>query len=219
VSSIETPPKRSYDARARRERAEQERGATRARVIEAASRLFVANGYTGTTMADIARDAGVAIQSVYAAARSKADLIQAAIERAVAGDEQEVLVHQRPPALAISEERDPVRQVRLIAELICEIQERSGPLQAAYRQAAAIDPKVASHLDAEHRRRLESFGAVLRMLPPDSLRHPIQDCIDTAWATASPEVFLLLRNVRGWDWDRIRAWLTLTLIDLLLTAP
>ncbi|MDT4919818.1 MAG: hypothetical protein QOI15_720, partial [Pseudonocardiales bacterium] len=126
--------KRPYDARRRRARAEEERRATRGRVIEAATRLFVANGYTGTTMADIAREAGVAMQSVYTAGRSKADLLHAAVERAVAGDDADVLVHQRPVFAALAAEPDPARQVQLIADLICEIQQRSAPIQAAYRE-------------------------------------------------------------------------------------
>lgn len=210
--------KRPYDARRRRERAERERRATRARVIDAATRLFVANGYTGTTMADIAGEAGVAMQSVYTAGRSKADLLHAAVERAVAGDDADVLVHRRPVFAALAAEPDPVRQVRLIADLICEIQERSAPIQAAYRQAAAIDATVAASLQDEHRRRHESFGAIIAMLPADRLRRSPEECTDTVWAIASAEVFLLLRGVRGWSWGDIRAWLRRTLAEVLL-AP
>ena len=185
-------------------------------MIEAATRLFVANGYTGTTMAGIAREAGVAMQSVYTAGRSKADLLQAAVERAVAGDDADVLVHQRPVFAALSAEPDPVRQVHLIAELICEIQQRSAPIQAAYREAAAIDPTVAASLADEHRRRHESFGAIIGMLPADRLRQSPEECTDTVWAVASAEVLLLLRTVRGWSWAEIQQWLPRTLVDLLL---
>ena len=217
MSSDPLPDKRPYDARRRRERAQEERRATRNRVIEAASRLFVANGYTGTTMAEIAREAGVAMQSVYAAGRSKADLLHAAVDRAVAGDDQDVLVQDRPTFTSIAAERDPVRQVHLLAELICDIQERSAPIQAAYRQAAAVDSTVAASVEAAHRRRLEAFGAAIRMLPEDRLRYSPQECTDTVWAVASSEVFLLLLNVRGWSWAEIRPWLARTLVDLLLT--
>jgi AcrR family transcriptional regulator len=208
--------KRPYDARRRRARAEEERRATRRRVIEAATRLFVANGYTGTTMADIAREAGVAMQSVYTAGRSKADLLHAAVERAVAGDDADVLVHQRPAFAALAAEPDPARQVQLIADLICEIHQRSAPIQAAYRQAAAIDATVAASLEDEHRRRHESFGAIIAMLPADRLRQSPDKCTDTVWAVASAEVFLLLRTVRGWGWGDIRKWLRTTLVDVLL---
>lgn len=208
--------KRPYDARKRRERAEQERQATQSRVIEAAVRLFSAKGYKGTTMADIAAEAGVAIQSVYTAGRSKAELLQAAVQRSVAGDDQEVLVHQRPAFATLAAETDPELQVRLAARLTCDIQERSELMQAAQREAAALDPAVAAGLDAAHRWRLETFRAVLDMVPEERLRYSPEASADTAWAVASAEVFLLLRRVRGWSWDQIREWLARTLVDLLL---
>ena len=208
--------KRPYDARKRRQRAEQERRATRIRVIQAATRLFEANGYRGTTMADIAREAGVAMQSVYAAGRSKADLLNAAVGHAVAGDDQEVLLHDRPAFAAVAAEPDPVRQVGIIAELICQVQERSEPMQVAQREAAAADPSVATSLDAAHRLRLETFRAIIAMLPEDQLRSTPEASADTAWAVASAEVFQLLRRVRDWSWDEIRSWLARTLADALL---
>lgn len=210
--------RRTYDATSRRKRAEDERRATRARVVHAATELFVRNGYTGTTMADIAREAGVAMQSVYSAGRSKADLLQAAVQRAVAGDDAEVLVHQRPAYAAAAAEPDPVRQVHLLADLTCEVHQRSAPIQTALRQAAAIDEAVARTLAEEHRRRLETFNAIVRMFPADRLKYSPEQCADTAWAVASAEVFILLRTIRGWSWDEIRQWLRRTLVDLLLDA-
>ncbi len=216
MSSGTNGTKRPYDARRRRERAEEERQATQSRVIEAAIRLFSAKGYKGTTMADIAAEAGVAIQSVYTAGRSKADLLQAAVQRSVAGDDQEVLVHQRPPFLALAAETDPELQVRLAASLICDIQERSEPMQAAQREAAALDPVVAAGLVAAHRKRRETVRALIGMVPEERLRSSPEASTDTAWAVASAEVFLLLRRVQEWSWDQIREWLARTLVDLLL---
>jgi AcrR family transcriptional regulator len=216
MSTREGDAKRPYDARKRRQRAEQERRATRTRVIEAATRLFEANGYRGTTMADIAREAGVAMQSVYTAGRGKADLLNAAVGLAVAGDDEEVLVHDRPAFAAVAAEPDPVIQVGIIAELICQIQERSEPMQLAQREAAASDPAVATTLDSAHRLRLETIRAVIGMLPEDRLRSTPEASADTVWAVASAEVFLLLRRVRGWSWDEIRSWLSRVLVDALL---
>lgn len=215
MSSSAPRSKRPYDARRRRERAAEERQATQNRVIEAASRLFVANGYTGTTMADIAREAGVAMQSVYTAGRSKADLLSAAVERAVAGDDQEVMVHDRYAAL-LSDETDPVRQIQVLAAMACDIQERSAPLQTAYRQAAAVDATVAKSVEDAHRRRRETIGIVIDMLPAERLRQRPEECADTVWALTSAETNSLLRNVLGWTWPEIRAWLPRTLEDLLL---
>jgi AcrR family transcriptional regulator len=208
--------KRAYDARRRRERAEVERGETKTRVVEAAARLFIEQGYTKTTMSEIARAAGVAVQSVYNAADGKADLLHLVVDRAVAGDGRPILVHDRPIGAAIAAETDPEQQVRLIADAICEIQERSAPVQFAYREAAAVDATIAASVNAAHMRRLESFNAFIRMVPADRLRYSPERTAETLWAIGSSEVFLLMRNTLGWEAPKFRAWLGQTLVDQLL---
>jgi AcrR family transcriptional regulator len=208
--------KRGYDARRRRERAEKERRATRSRVLDAAARLFVAQGYTATTIADIAREAGVAIQSVYKAGQSKAELLHAVVDLAVAGDDDNIMIADRAAFASINEEADPRIQVQRFADLIASTQERSAPVQAAYRQAAAVDDIVATSLAASHRRRIETFTTVVGMIPRRHLRRPLRESAETAWAIGSPEVFLLLRNQQGWDTAHYRRWLRATLVEVLL---
>jgi AcrR family transcriptional regulator len=213
-----TTEKRGYDARRRRERAEEERRATRRRVLDAATRLFVAHGYTATTIADIAREAGVAVQSVYKAGQSKAELLQAVVDLAVAGDDEDVMLADRAAFAAIGEERDPRRQVQRFADVIASTQERSAPVQVAYRQAAAVDDAVAASLAAAHDRRLETYATVMATIPRRHLRRTARQSAETAWAIGSPEVFLLLRSQQGWDAPRYRRWLRATLVDALLDA-
>jgi len=208
--------KRAYDSRRRRERAEDERRETRRRVIDAAHRLFVANGYVGTTMAQIAKEAGVAIQSVYKAGTSKADLLHVVVDVAVAGDDEELLMEQRQIVADIAKEPDPREQVRRIAALVTLVQDRSAPIQAAYRQAAATDDKVAAELRAAHLRRLETFAGIVGMIPSVALRYSPEATTDTVWAIGSSEVYLLFRDVRGWSSDQFREWLTTTLLDQIL---
>lgn len=210
--------KRRYDARRRRDRAERERQDTRARVIDAATRLFVANGYTATKMTDIAGEAGVALQSVYSAGRSKAALLHAALMHAVAADDQDVPITERAIFRAIAAESDAVRQVHLIADQIWMIQKRSEPIQRAYREAAAVDASVAASLQAQHRRRLQTIAAAIALLPTDRLKYPAGDCADSLWAIGSNEVITLLRTIQGWEWDTIREWLRRTFVDALLTS-
>ena len=210
--------KRPYDARRRRERAEEERRATRLRVVEAASRLFLSQGYVATTMTDIAREAGVALQSVYKAGQSKADLLHLATDLVVAGDDQEVMLLDRPSYTAISGEADPERQVQMIADLIAATMERLAPVWVAYREAAAVDAKAATNLVGAHRRRRETFAAMIAMLPEHRLRRSPEESTDTAWAIGSIDVFLLLRSIRGWDAPHYPQWLSRTLVDQLLAS-
>lgn len=208
--------KRSYDARRRRERAQEERTATRRRVVEAARTLFLSRGYVATTMADIAGEAGVAMQSLYNVGQSKADLLHLVTDLAVAGDDQELMLLDRPAFVAIAHEPDPERQVEMGASLIAQTMERLAPIWVAYREAAAADPKAAANLAAAHRRRRETFAGMIGMLPEDCLRQSLDDSTDTAWAIGSVDVFLLLRHLRGWDAEHYSAWLRRTLLNVLL---
>ncbi len=211
--------KRPYDARRRRERAAEERQATRRRVVEAARELFLSRGYVATTMADIAREAGVALQSVYTAGQSKADLLHLITDLAVAGDDQEVMLVDRPEFAAVAAESDPERQVQMLASLIATTMERLAPVWIAYREAAAVDAKAASNLVAAHRRRRETFGTMISMVPDQRLRRPHERSADTMWAIGSIDVFLLLRTVLEWDATQYAEWLSDTLVDQLVTPP
>src|SRR5687768_10508205 len=76
--------KRAYD-RTNRDRAAQ---ATRRRIAEAAARLFRRDGYAGTSIQAIAAEAGVAVPTVYASLRSKANVLRAVVELTVRGDDE-----------------------------------------------------------------------------------------------------------------------------------
>lgn len=70
-----TPPvkRRPYDAEGRRAAA----AARRRAVLEAAADLFATHGWSGTTMAEVARRAGVALDTVYALVGRKPALLLA----------------------------------------------------------------------------------------------------------------------------------------------
>ena len=208
--------KRPYDARRRRERANEERLATRQRVTAAARALFFEQGYVATTMNDIAQAAGVAIQSVYTAGTSKAELLHLVVDLAVAGDGQDIMLVDRPEFVAIAQEPDTVQQVEMLAELIAATMQRLAPVWTTYREAAAVDLKAAENMMAAHRRRRETFGSMIRLLPRDQLRQPYEESADTMWAIGSIDVFLLYRTVLGWTPDEHTKWLRHTLVDQLL---
>ena len=208
--------KRPYDATRRRQRAEAERNATRRRVVDAAGKLFLTRGYVATTMADIASEAGVALQSVYSAGESKAELLHLVTDTAVAGDDQDVMLIDRPQFAAVAAEPDPARQVRMLAAQIVATMERLAPVWIAYREAAAVDPKAQANLIAAHRRRRETFGQLIRMVDEQRLRQPYEQSADTMWAIGSIDVFLLLRTVLEWDAPEYADWLSRTLVDQLV---
>ena len=90
----------------KRERAEQ----TRARIMDAAYRLFTQHGYEATTMQAVADEAGVAVQTVYFTFHTKAALVMTIEVRAVGGEDQEWREQQQRQLI---EERDPRNVVAL----------------------------------------------------------------------------------------------------------
>jgi AcrR family transcriptional regulator len=210
--------KRPYDATSRRERAADERQETRRKVLAAARRLFVEKGYTATTVSAIAKEAGVALQSIYKAGGSKAELMHHVIDIAVGGDDEDVLVQDRPGFAVMAAEPDPAAKVRILASMICDIQERLAPLNRANAEAAAVDAAAADYWRNAHLLRLETFGAAVRMLPEDRLRGTYEGATSTAWAIGSTEVYRLMTDVRGLDQEQVRAWLAETLVAALLRA-
>src|SRR5262245_10827869 len=76
--------------------------ATRAAILAAARKVFIARGYRAATVADIAAEAAVAVDTVYATVGRKPALLRELVETAISGEDEAV------PA----EERDYVAWVR-----------------------------------------------------------------------------------------------------------
>ena len=94
---------RRYDSTRRQAQAR----ATRLRIIEAATDLFVTHGYAATSIAAIADAADVAPQTIYAAFGTKAGLLGAAVDVAMAGDDEPIAIIDRPDQQAVLATDDP----------------------------------------------------------------------------------------------------------------
>ena len=163
---------------------------TRARIVEAAARLFVERGYAGTTIPAIAAEADVAVETVYRSASGKAGLLADAVRAAVAGGSErgDVAVTERPAIRRIIEERDPVRQLQLYAATQPGIWSRVGPLLRVLDAAANSDASLVElreHIATERRhglrnglgRMLEERGVLARASPPSA---PATSCTPCA---------------------------------------
>jgi AcrR family transcriptional regulator len=205
----EVKTRRRYDSPHRREQA----AATRRKVIAAAQPLFLEHGYAGTTMAAIAREAGVVVETVYRSFGSKVALFGTVVEAALAGgvERAEVPVEERPAIAAIIAETDPAKQVALYAATQPGIHRRAGPLLRAVRAAAALDPEVArvwSDMEAE---RYVGQGRVAGLLASrGALREGlnVETASDVIWTLCSLAVHDLFVVERGWTLEAYEAWLT-----------
>src|SRR5690349_20579900 len=131
--------KRRYESPRRREQA----AATRGAILEAAQRLFEAQGYAATTMAAVAADAGVALKTVYVAFESKSGLLRALWHLLLRGDEDDAPIGERRWYLDVLEETDAVRKLHLVAHNSRLVKERAGSILVVIRDAAPVDPDIA----------------------------------------------------------------------------
>ncbi len=207
------PVKRRYDATRRREGAAR----TRAVVLDAARELFTERGYAATPMTAIADRAGVALDTVYAAAGRKPDLARLLIETAISGTGQAIPAEQRDYVRAIQAAPDAETKIALYAAAITAIAPRMA-LVLAIIQQAPDEPELAQlwHQIAERRAaNMRLFIADLASVHP--LRLDADEAADMVWATNATELYQLLVTQRGWTPRRYQRFLTDTWHRLLLT--
>src|SRR5262245_39942631 len=154
-------------------------------------------------MRDVATEADVSTETVYAHFSSKRGLLRAVMDIAVMGDDQEVALADRPEFAAMGHGRRADR-LRATARLLGGIQQRTGGLAKVLREAAAGDEELADLLrEVRERQRLDvgAAGELLIGRPPTAAER------DGIWAIVSPEVYLLLIEESGWTVAQYEAWI------------
>ncbi|MGH3282612.1 MAG: TetR/AcrR family transcriptional regulator [Trebonia sp.] len=175
--------------------------ATRQRIVEAATRLFAADGYLSTTITAIAREAGAGVQTVYLAFGSKAAILKAAIDVAVAGDYEDVPVSRRPRADDARAAPDASSMLDILLEVSLADTERAGPIYQVC-QAAAADPEVAALLADIGRQRRSSWQEAAEWLSGRAgFRSDltVERARDILYSLVSPDMWRVLVSECGWS--------------------
>jgi AcrR family transcriptional regulator len=184
-------------------------------MLEAAGRLLAERGYAGTTIAAVAREAGVAPETVYAAFRNKRTLVGELVRASVRGAGSAPPASEQAGARALAAAPTQVDQIRLFAGDVSARLERVGPVLETL--ASAADPELAQLRANVDRDRLEGMRRFVAALErPGPLRLDAAAAAETVWALASPELHTLLRGRRGWPPERYTAWLEEMLAAALL---
>jgi AcrR family transcriptional regulator len=202
----------------RKSRREINAAATQRTIVESASRLFVEQGYAPTTIGQIARESGVAVQTIYNSVGSKRDLLIRVLDFAAAGDRapQTVPAFMQEQAEA---ERDPRKVIELLVSFWRGGLQRTAPIFDVIRQAAALDPDIAVLETERGQARLRNYGIAGRMLAD---RGDLRDGLTPEAAAAiifslgHPESYRLLVDKAGWSVDRWASWVTDALVAALL---
>lgn len=211
-------PKRRYDASRRRAAADQNRDA----VVRSARAQFLERGYAATTMAAIAEDAGVALDTVYSLVGAKPALFRLLIELAISGERAPVQADERGYVQSIRSEHDPLTKIRIYAHAVTEIQVRLAPLFRVLQEAARSEPDLAAlWTEISNRRATNMRRFVADVLGDDQARIlpgdlTLDEAADLVWATNGPEFFLLLVEERGWPLERFERRLVEIWTNLLI---
>src|SRR4051794_6975537 len=204
---------RRYDSPRRRAQAE----ATRREILDAAERLFVRDGYAATTMAAIAKEAGVALKTVYVAFETKSGVLRALWNLRLRGDQTDVPIQDRAWYREVLAEPDPERALRLGAHESRQVKERAGGLFGVLRSAADADPDIAALWERINAEFHANQRAVIEVLGPLRPGLELERAADIMWTLNHPDVWQLLVGRRGWTPDEWEAWFVTTLSAQLLS--
>lgn len=200
----------------RSSRREQQARRTRRRILDAATAVFLERGYAGATMRAIAAAAGVAVPTVELAFGTKARLLKAAIDVAIAGDDQAVPVLDRGWADTARQARTAEEFLAVVADVIAGAQTRSAGLVLAVFEGAHTDPDLAglaTQLTAQRATTARWLvDAMARITPLRSTA----DATDDLWLLMDPAVFHRLVRHRGWTPRRYADWFARSARHLLI---
>lgn len=212
-SILDTVKPRRYDASRRREQARLNREA----IVAAARQRFLDDGFTATTIATIAADAGATADTIYKSFGGKAGLLRAMCEDALKG-EGSIQAEQRSDAMQASE-ADPRRMLRGLGTLTTEVAPRIAPLLLLLSTAAEADSAMAQLRADFDAARLARMTQVVQILASKTQLRPglsVEQAAEIMWAYSSPELYGLLVLTRGWRPERYGEFVGESLVDALL---
>lgn len=207
MSPVKRPPE-TKPTRANRARA------TRLRITKAAYTLFCERGYAGTTMADIAEAAGVAVQTVYFSFHTKSELLSRAYDFAVLGEDEPMPPEEQPWYARMVAEPNVTKALRHLVEGVGAILRRATPLDTVVRASAGSDSDTARVRALHERWRAEGYRAMLEFLRAKSaLRAGLnpERATQLLLLYLGADVYRVLVHDFGWTHDAWVDWTVATL--------
>lgn len=199
---------RAYRATLREEQADL----TRRRIMEAGRRLLAKGTYSSVTMREVAAEAGVAYQTVYAVFGNKLRLAQAIIEAGWPHVAE---------ALSLADEGrrsdNPEVWMKVAAQISRRINEVCADLPRFMRESG--DPTLRGRYESNERDRYQQLDELRASLERSGrLREGLTagEAHSILWGLTGPDWYCLLVFVRGWKPERYEEWLAESLTALLL---
>jgi AcrR family transcriptional regulator len=201
--------------RARPDRRQAMADQTRRDILQTARQLFARQGYAATSVADIAREAGVAVQTIYGRLGSKRGMLMALID----------LIDEEAGVGAlvagIRGASTPEHALRAEIRLTRVFQERSGDIIGALFAAAAVEPDLAAAVaEGQRRHRNGARLTAARLTELGGLRETLgaEHAAALIAITTTHQAWRELLDAYGLSWDAAETLLYDTLGQALLTT-
>jgi AcrR family transcriptional regulator len=205
VGASQQPVVRAYRSAHREAQARR----TRQRVLRAAAAVFLGRGYAGATMRAIATEAAVSVPTVESLFGTKARVLKAAIDVAIAGDDEQVPVLDRSWADAALGAETVEELLWIAAGVLGSAQVRSAGLVLALLEASPGDAELAElsgQMLAQRATTAAWLVDALARKAPLRAGCTREEAIDTVWVLMDPAVFDRLTRQRHWTLERYQRW-------------
>jgi len=183
---------------------------TRRRIIDGATAVFLGRGYAGTTMRGIATAARVSLPTVELAFGTKARVLKAAIDVAIAGDDEAIAVLDRDWAGRALLAPTTDEFLSIVASILGPAQERSAGLVLALFEASPTDPELAELAT----QMIDQRATTATWLVREGCTRA--EAVDTVWLLMDPTVFDRLIRQRLWTRERYQQWFATAVERLLI---
>jgi hypothetical protein len=159
---------------------------------------------------------------VYAAFGTKANLLKTCIDVALAGDDADVSVADRPLAQWVYDADEPLELLGRYATMMGALSSRAAPIYEVMVRAADSEPELAELLDDFERQRLRASTMIVEALARLGglpAGRSVHDARDVVWLLNAPELYVTLTRKRRWSTRHYVEWARDALVKLLVEAP
>jgi AcrR family transcriptional regulator len=190
---------------------------TRTAILDAAERQFLEEGYGTATIASIAQEAGISVETIYKAFGSKSGLVREIYERGLEGRGDE-RAYDRSDKMR-DRESDPRTIMREWGRLTADVASVVSPIRILMRHLAMTDREIAAMLETAESERLARMRHHARFLKARGhLRDGVtmSEATDVLWVCSSLEIYELLVMRRGWSSARFARYVGNFMVTALL---
>ena len=201
--AVEQPVKktRAYHSPRRKEQA----NVTKSRIVAAAMQLMKEKGYADMTLESIAREAGVAPQTVYAVCGSKKGVLAAILETTVEAKKYDRLRDSIPQIMTGKE------RVREIGHFMSVLMEDAMPVFDIIRGMSVLSPEFAEQEYDQSMMLLEKCRKSVHKMAEDGLLRPglsEERAAELYWSISTPGIHRRLTKVLNWSSEEYAAWVS-----------